>query len=302
MNLQIDLCPGGPRFSRVVSGQMYLSRWDLSRAELLDWLHQALDLGVTTYDHADIYGSYTCEERFGEALRAEPGLRGRLRLVTKCGIKLESPQRPEHRLHSYDTSREHILRSAERSLANLGTDYLDLLLIHRPDPLMDADEVAAALEALVAAGKVRYVGVSNFTPAQFDLLASRLTLPLVTNQIELSLLHLDPLHDGTLDQCQRLGLAPMIWGPLAGGRLFREGGERESRVSDALNAVGEELGGAAPDQVALAWIMRHPARPLPVLGTGRLDRIRAAVAALELAMTREQWFRLGEASAGHEVP
>lgn len=206
---QTNLAKGGPRCSRLVAGLWRLASWGLRDAELLDLIHACLDLGITTFDHADIYGGYTNEELFGRALALEPALRERMQLVTKCGIKLVSAHRPAHTFHCYDTSQAHIVASVENSLRLLGTDCLDLLLIHRPDPLLDADEMAEAFAALRQAGKVLHFGVSNFTPWQFDLLASRLDFPLVTNQVEVSVLHLETLHDGTLDQCQRLGIAPM---------------------------------------------------------------------------------------------
>jgi predicted oxidoreductase len=175
------------------------------------------------------------------------------------------------------------------------------LLIHLPDPLMDADEVAEALTQLRDSGKILHAGVSNFTPYQFDLLASRLSFPLVTNQIELSPLFLNPLHDGTLDHLQRLRVPPMVWSPFAGGRVFSGGDPAAERVRAA---VGEIAGarGVSPDQVVLAWLYAVPARVLPVLGTGNLERVREAVAAEGLALDRQAWFAIWEASAGHEVP
>ncbi len=298
---RIQLTEGGPIFSRIVAGIMRLREWDMDTSALVNFIYQCLDLGITTFDHADIYGSYRVEELFGKALAAEPSLRGRIELVTKCGIQLLSPNRPDTRVKHYDTSREHIIASAERSLRNFRTDVVDLLLIHRPDPLMDADEVAAALDELRAAGKIRHAGVSNFTPRQFELLQSRLDFPLVTNQIELSVLHLDPLHDGTLDQLQQWRVPPMAWSPVAGGRLFDPANERARRVRGALAAVGQELG-ASVDQVALAWLLRHPARVLPVMGTGKIERLREAAAAENVMLDRQQWFAIWEASAGHEVP
>jgi predicted oxidoreductase len=295
------LSEGGPVFSRIVAGVMRLREWQMDTAAIIDFIHQCLDLGITTFDHADIYGSYTCEELFGAALAAETSLRGRIELVTKCGIQLVSPNRPDTRVHHYDTGRAHILASAERSLRNLKTDTLDLLLIHRPDPLMDADEVAEALTALRSSGKVRHAGVSNFMPWQFHLLQSRLDFPLVTNQIELSVLYLDPLHDGTLDQLQRLRIAPMAWSPVAGGRLFDPRDERAARVRGVLEVIGRQVG-ASVDQVALAWLLRHPARVLPVMGTGKIERLREAAAAEAITLDRQQWFAVWEASAGREVP
>ncbi len=295
----------GPTVSRIIPGLMRLMEWNLDAPGLLNWIEAVLDMGITSFDHADIYGPYRSEEHFGAALALKPALRQKMQLITKCGIKLMADNRPQHTVHSYDTSRAHILASVEQSLRNLHTDYIDVLLIHRSDPLMDADEVAAAFTTLKSQGKVRYFGVSNFLPWHFDLLQSRLDMPLVTNQVELSVLHLDALHDGSLDQAQRHRIAPMIWSPLGGGALFREdGGERAARVRGVLAELNEELGADGIDQVALAWAMKPPANPLPVLGTGRLERIRSANAAVDLAerMSRDQWFRVWEASAGHEVP
>ena len=299
---RIQLTGSGPEFSRLVAGVWRLGEWGMDTRGLLGFIHGCLDLGITTFDNADIYGGYTCEGLFGAALAAEPGLRDRLELVTKCGIQLVTDNRPGNRVHHYDTSRDTIVAAAENSLRELQTDRLDLLLIHRPDPLLDADEVAEAFGALRAAGKVRAFGVSNFLPWQFDLLQSRLDFPLVTNQIELSVLALDPLHDGTLDQAQRLRVPPMAWSPLAGGRLFDAHDEQAGRVRAALERVGQALGGAAADQVALAWLLRHPARVLPVLGSGRVERIHAAAMAEGLVLDRQQWFAIWEASAGREVP
>lgn len=298
----ITLTDAGPTFSRLVLGLWRLMQWRMSGDELLALIHASLELGITTFDHADIYGDYGCEALFGAALAAEPSLRDRLQLVTKCGIKLLSPNGPARTLTHYDTSKAHIIAAAERSLTLLHTDYLDLLLIHRPDPLMDADETAAAFIELRQAGKVHHFGVSNFTPWQYDLLASRLDFPLVTNQIEFSVLHLTPLHDGSLDQCQRLRVSPMAWSPLAGARLFSADTPQASRVRQALSQVGDELGGASLTQVALAWILAHPARILPVLGSGRIDRIQDAAGAVSLSLSREQWFTIWSASAGTGVP
>jgi predicted oxidoreductase len=298
----LDLAPSGPHVSRLALGLWRLTSWGLADGELLDLLHGSLDLGITTFDHADIYGDYGAEELFGRALALEPSLRHRLQLVTKCGIKLVSSRRPAHRIKHYDTGREHIVASVENSLRLLDTDYVDLLLIHRPDPLLDADEVAEAFQALRGAGQVLHFGVSNFAPGQFDLLASRLPMPLVTNQVELSLLNMGVLADGTIDHCQRLGISPMAWSPLGGGRLLRDDDAQSLRVRRALQAVGQELGGAPADQVALAWILRHPARIIPVLGSGRLERVKSAAAAADLHLSREQWFALWTASTGQEVP
>lgn len=301
---RLQLHPQGPEFSRIAFGCWRLVEWGLDAEGLRTLAESVLELGITTFDHADIYGDYQCEQRFGAMLAAAPALRARMQLVSKCDIRLVSQRRPANRRHIYDTTVAHIRASAEHSLRVLHTDHLDLLMLHRPDPLMDADEAAGALDALVAAGKVLHVGVSNFSPSQVDLLASRLKAPLVTNQLELSPLHLEPFLDGALDQCQRLHMAPMAWSPLAGGRLAAPaaGDERASRVRAALATVAGELGAASTEQVAFAWLLRHPARILPVTGSGRIERVREAVGALALPMTREQWFDIWCASTGASLP
>jgi predicted oxidoreductase len=214
---------------------------------------------------------------------------------------LKSDVRPENRVKHYDTSARHIKASVERSLQNLHTDYIDVLLIHRPDPLMNADETAAGLADVVQAGKVRAVGVSNFSPSQFDLLASRLPFPLITNQIEMSVLHTEPLTDGSLDHAQRLNYAPMIWSPLGGGSLFTGEGAQEKRLRATLNEVAGDLGGADISAVAIAWLLRHPAGLIPVLGSLKVERLAAMATALDIELERQQWFAILKAGTGHDV-
>lgn len=266
--------------------------------ELLAFMEQHSELGITTVDHADIYGDYQCEAAFGEALRLKPSLREKLELVSKCGIATTA--KPEHALGHYITDRAHILASAEQSLKNLHTDYLDLLLIHRPDPLMEADEVAEAFTALHSSGKVRHFGVSNFTPAQFSLLQSRLPFMLATNQVEISPLNQTVTLDGTLDQCQQLRIRPMAWSCLGGGRLFTE--PRYQPLREELEAIAGEIGAQTLEQVVYAWILRLPSQPLPILGTGKIERMRDAWAALSLTLSRQQWFRIRKAALGYDVP
>jgi predicted oxidoreductase len=286
--------------TRIVPGVMRLLEWGMSRVQLLGWIHACLELGITSFDHADIYGGYKCEGVFGEALSLEPSLREKIEIVTKCGIALLSDNRP-YRVHHYITTRDHIIASAENSLKNFHTDYLDVLLIHRPDALMNADEVAEAMVKLRDGGKVRHFGVSNFMPFHLTLLQSRLDFPLVTNQIEFSVTHLDPLFDGTLDQAQELRHPPMIWSPLGGGSIFSQSDPRSMRVRATLDTIARQHG-CAPDQVALAFVLQHPSRPIAVLGTGKIDRVRGAVSACEVVLAREEWFALWQASMGHEVP
>lgn len=295
---RITLAPQGPEFSRFVMGYWRLMDWNMSPRQLVSFIEEHLDLGVTTVDHADIYGGYLCEAAFGEALKLAPALRDRLEIVTKCGIATTA--KPEHSLGHYITDADHIIKSAEQSLTHLATDRLDLLLIHRPDPLMDADEVAEAFLSLHQSGKVRHFGVSNFTPAQFALLQSRLPFTLVTNQVEISPVHQPLLLDGTLDQLQQLRVRPMAWSCLGGGRLFND--EAFQPLRDELETVARELNADNIEQVVYAWILRLPSQPLPIIGSGKIERVRSAIAAEEQQMTRQQWFRIRKAALGYDVP
>lgn len=288
------------KLSPVVLGTWRVPEWQMTPAELAAFIEGAVEVGVTTLDTADIYGDYSVESALGEALRRVPSLRDRIQLITKCGIRLKSGRHPDIRVKHYDCSRAYVVGQVEHSLSALSTDRIDLLLLHRPDPLMDADELAEALCALKQSGKVRSFGVSNFLPHQVELLQSRLPFPLVVNQIEFSLLETTALHNGTLAQCQKMRIVPMAWSPLAGGRLFAPREARAQAVGDALRRIGDETG-RTPEQVALAWLTRHPAGVVPVIGSGKLERVRLAMAAVNQPMDRQHWFELFEAAMGHEV-
>lgn len=292
---RLTIAPNGPQFSRIALGMWRLASWGLTPQQCLSFVEQALELGISTIDHADIYGS---EAPFGEALALQPSLRDKLDIVTKCGIVPIADQSTIRAPH-YNTSRAHIVAQAEKSLTLLGIDTIDVLLIHRPDVLMDADEVAEAVAQLKQAGKVKHFGVSNFTPSQFELLASR--TPLVTNQVELSPMFLDPLHDGTLDQCQRLRTAPMIWSALAGGRLFSEDSAQSTRLRATLEGLAAEYG-VSPTTIAYAWVLQHPSKPVVITGSRRIEAAREAVAATSLTLAREHWFAVWTASNGYNVP
>jgi len=294
----VALSNHGPHLSLIVAGAWRMGEWGMNVEQRVRWIEQCLDLGVTSFDHADIYGGYTVEALFGEALAAQPSLRSRMQLVTKCGIKLVSERRPGHAIKSYDTSRAHVLASVDESLRAMHTDHIDLLLVHRPDALMAPDELANTFEGLRAAGKVLHFGVSNHAPSQLALLNNRIGL--ATNQIELSPVHLNALADGTLDQCLDLGIRPMIWSPLAGGRLFKAGDETAQRVRAVLEALGRQHH-VSVATMAYAWILRHPSRPVPITGSQRLEALQEAVAALSLPLAAEDWYRVLEASLGRTV-
>jgi predicted oxidoreductase len=283
----------------VVAGLWQLHTWGHDVAARVRWIEQVLDLGITTFDHADIYGGYSVEALFGEALAAAPSLRGRLQIVTKCGIRLVHPSQPGVVLNHYDSSAAHIRTSVQNSLKALHTDRIDLLLIHRPDWLAHPDETAEAFTRLRAAGEVLAFGASNHTVAQFEALHRRIAL--VTNQIECSPLQMQALADGTLAQAADLGLPPMIWSPLARGRLFSADDEQARRVRAALGDIAAAHG-CSLATAALAWVMRHPSRPVPITGSGRLEAMAEAMAATRITLSRQAWTAVWRASMGHDVP
>lgn len=292
------IAPQGPLFSPLIAGYWRLMEWGMTPQQVVQFIEHHLALGITTVDHADIYGDYQCEAAFGDALRLAPGLREKLQIVTKCGIATRA--KPEHRIGHYITEASHILHSAENSLRHFNTDYLDLLLIHRPDPLMDADEIAEAFIALHQSGKVRHFGVSNFTASQFTLLQSRLPFSLVTNQLEISPLEQTSLLDGSLDQCQQNRIRPMAWSCLGGGRVFND--PHYQPLRDELEQVKQEIGASNIEQVVYAWVMKLPSRPLPIIGSGKIERVKEAVGACQLTLDRQQWFRIRKAAIGYDVP
>ena len=297
---RIEIAPG-LTFSRIVYGMWRLGDdADTSPRHVQAKVEACLDQGLTTMDQADIYGGYTAEALLGAALRASPGLRDRIEIVTKCDIVAPVGRHAGARVKHYDTSPAHIRASLEASLRDMGTDHVDLLLIHRPDPMIDAEATGACLDALVAEGKVRAVGVSNFRPWDFDLLQSAMNTRLATNQIELSLLHRAPFTDGDIAHLQRLKVAPMAWSPLAGGRIFSND-PSALRLKPVMARMAAAMGVSA-DAIPVAWLLAHPSRILPVMGTNDLGRIRALGQAMSVALSREDWFELWTEAAGAEVP
>ncbi len=283
--------------SRLVYGMWRLSEDDnTSPDHVRNKIAACLDQGISTMDQADIYGGYEAEEVLGNALT--PELRNRIEIVTKCDIVAPAGRYSDARVKYYDTSRAHIVTSVEHSLRLMKIEHIDLLLIHRPDPLMDHQETGAALDEVVASGKVRAVGVSNFRRADWELLQSAMQAPLVTNQIEMSLLCHAPFTNGDLAFLQKEGIAPMAWSPLGGGALFEA---QNAGLREKLAAIGAEHG-VDDAAVAIAWLLAHPARILPVLGTNNLDRIARIGDAARVGMDRQTWFELYTEALGHEVP
>lgn len=294
-----QIAPSGPKVSPWIAGFWRLQHWNMSPQQLHTFILQLLELGISSVDHAMVYRS---EEPFGRALALQPSLREHLQIITKCGIRPSGfGKLGATATNHFDSSATAIIESVEASLAALGTDYIDILLLHRPDYLMAADEVAEAFARLQCAGKVRAFGVSNFSVQQFELLRSRWP-ELVTNQVEFSALALEQLESGVFEQCQRYGLRPMLWSCLGGGRLLQPVDERGHRILAALRSVAAQLEHATEEQVAFAWVAALPCRPLPILGSSQIERIRLALHASQLRLEREQWYAIWEAANGAPVP
>ncbi len=290
------------KFAPITIGSMRLGKWgaQLTTAELQKFVEGCFELGLTDFDHADIYGDYTTERDFGEMLKGKSSLRDKLVLITKCGIKMVSSNRPEHKVPSYDSSAGHIRLSVEQSLRALNTDHLDLLLLHRPDYLMNPEEIAIIFEELREAGKVKRFGVSNYSTTQFQLLNSY--TPLVTNQVEVSLIQLQAFDDGTLDQSLRLKIKPMAWSPLGGGKFFTQNpSDRVERIKKTAWPMCEKYS-CGFDQLLLAWLHKHPSGMIPVLGTSNLSRVKKALGSLDIQISAEDWYALFQASLGEAIP
>lgn len=284
--------------SRLVYGMWRIGDdTDTSPAHVQAKIELCLEQGITTIDQADIYGGYTAEAVFGGALRAAPHLRDRIEIITKCGIVAPAGRHAASRVKHYDTTNAHITASVEASLRDMATDHIDLLLVHRPDPLIDPEETGSTLDALVASGKVGAVGVSNFRPWDFTLLQSAMQTPLATNQIEMSLVAPQAFTNGDLAFLQERKIPPMAWSPLGGGTLFSKA---NSDLTAALEKIGGEFGSDA-GAAAIAWLLRHPARIVPVLGTNNLDRIGKIAEAAKIDIDRQTWFELYTLATGREV-
>ncbi|MDP4612294.1 MAG: aldo/keto reductase [Limnohabitans sp.] len=295
--------------SRTLSRMAY-GVWRLSEAQdhsvnaNLARIDACLAQGITTFDHADIYGDYRCEALFGEAIKSRPSLKSQIEIVTKTDIMLLSSQWPNTRVKHYDTSAAHVTASVERSLSRIGVDVIDLLLIHRPDPLMNAQALGACLDSLIDSGKLRGVGVSNFMPWDVDLLQSCMKHKLQTNQLEVSLLHTAPFINGQLAHAQQHHMPVMAWSPLGGGRLHAQAGTPGTAAARLAPKLAELALAAGTDAtaVAMAWLMHHPVGILPVMGSNQIERISSFGEAARVPMDRQTWYELYELANGHEVP
>ena len=284
--------------SRIIYGMWRLADDEnLSPEHVIAKIDANLAQGITSMDQADIYGDYASEALLGKALKLAPHLKDKLEIISKCDIALLSDKYPGRRVKHYDTSRDYIFAQVESSLSLMGIEALDVLLLHRPDPLMDHIETGRALDDLVAQGKIKSVGVSNFKPWDISLLQSQMDTVILTNQIEISLLANDAFTNGDLAFAQEHGIAPMAWSPLAGGQLF-SGDNAALTTAMRIMAEAHEC---SISQLAIAWLLRHPSGILPVMGTNNLDRIAETGEALSVSLSREDWFVLYEAARGREV-
>jgi len=299
---RVKLTTTSPEMSRMVYGTWRLLDTKPTAQEINRRLHACLELGITTIDTAEIYGLYMVEQVLGAALALSPGLRDKLEIVTKAGIYVPCSQDPERRTAHYNATAARLMKSLENSLRLLGTDHVELFLVHRPDWLARADDTASGLNQLARSGNIRAAGVSNYTASQFDLLNSRMEQPLATNQLEFHLLHHGPIHDGTFHQCEKQGVLPMAWSPLAGGRLFDPKNDAAQRLAATAQGMAARYDGATLEQLAYAWILAHPSRPLPVIGTNQLERIKSAAHADGITLEQEDWYALWEAAEGRRVP
>lgn len=286
-------------FSPIIIGTMRWGIWGAnhSEEEVQQLVETSLEEGFYTFDHADIYGGYTTEKLFGDAISGMNLPRESYQLISKCGIEYPGGVKP-YEIKSYNYSKDYILKCVDESLRNLKTDYLDVLLLHRPSPLMNPEEIAAAFGILRSSGKVREFGVSNFTTSQFDLIHQYFPF-LITNQVEISLNETKSFYDGTLDQMMLHRLKPMAYSVL--GNYFTTESEQNTRIKEVLNSLCEKYNGEE-NQILISFLLKHPAGIVPVIGTSKAENIKKFKKSLEIDLEREDWFRLLEASTGKRVP
>lgn len=288
---KINLSENGPEVSPLIYSfwRAMEDKDGVTYESILGKLEACLSLGITTFDHADIYGNYRVEKLFGKALKESSVKREDIILSTKCGINNIDPLRPDYRTRHYDSSSEYIRKSVEKSLENFGTDYLDILLLHHPDPLMDADDTASELTKLVNKGLVKYIGVADFTVHQHRLLQSRLSIPIITNHLELNVLNTSAIENGTLDFIKEHYSKPLAWSPLAGGRLIDENDASTYNVRNTLKKLSARYS-CNEEQLAIAWLLRLGA--LPILGTNSITKIKNAASAVTLEMDKQDWHEI----------
>lgn len=288
--------------SQIIHGHWRLDQWGFTKKQLAVLINQCIEIGITSFDHADIYGNYTCENIFGDALKTNKGIRNNIQIITKCGIKLATNKFPERKIGIYDYSYKHIISSVENSLRNFNTDYIDLLLLHRPAPLLNPNEVAKAFDDLKKSGKVLSFGVSNFNQYEISMLQKYCDQKLVTNQIEVSPYCLEHFENNNLNFLLKKQIRPMAWSPIAGGIIMKPNDTRSERINTALIEIANEINIKNIDTIIYSWLLKHPAGILPIVGSGKISRIKNAVDAINIQLTNEQWYRIYTASTGVGLP
>jgi predicted oxidoreductase len=280
--------------SSIVQGLWRLTDWNWTSDETVKFIESCLALGVTTFDAAEIYGNYMGEERIGEVLRVAPHLRNQMEIVTKTGINMFSDKR-NYKMSHYDTRKQKVVTSCQESIKRMNCDVLDVFLIHREDPLIDHRELGKTLDELVDAGWVKSVGVSNFDPMKFDALQSYMKHKLITNQIECSPVCFEHFNNGNMDYLQKTNVRPMIWSPLAGGRLFTSSDEKNVRARKKIDEIAQRHG-VESETIVFAWLLYHPVGAIPISGSGKIKRLQQALAGLNIALTHEEWYEIYTAS------
>jgi hypothetical protein len=285
------------KLSSIVAGTMSWGIWDknFSTSEMEHIINSCVENQITSFDHADIYGNYTTESEFGKAFAQSKIDRNRIQLISKCGIQHVNGR--NNAIKYYDYSKDYIIWSVENSLKNLQTDYLDVLLLHRPSPLMVADEIAEAVVKLKKEGKIIDFGVSNFTASQTELICQKTEVNY--NQIQFSATHYEAMLDGSLDYMQLHNICPMSWNPL--GTVFREDIEQTRRLKKLLVQLVDKYH-LGSDSILLAWVLKHPANIIPVVGTVNIARIQALMKAVEMDLDQLDWFAIWTESMGNKVP
>ncbi|MBI5974008.1 aldo/keto reductase [Staphylococcus canis] len=291
-------------YSRIIQGFFRAEQWAMTPQEMNRFLNQLVEKGITTMDHADIYGKYTTEGAFGDALKLSPELRDSIEIVTKCGIVQPNAIYEDQTEHRYDLSKQHIKRSVERSLKMLNVDHIDSLLVHRPSPLMQPCQITDALKDLVQEGKVLSFGVSNFERSQYELLNQCLKddkFHIAVNQIEVSPYHLDAFHNGLIDDMYKEDVKLMAWGPFAGGKLFDTQDPISKRVLPVLKRIAETHR-TSVGAIVSAWFKKHPAQIMPIIGTHRIERVDEVIEGLDITLRDQEWFDIYTAAQGYDIP
>jgi len=287
--------------SRLVQGMMRLKDWNWNAQQLLDYLLQLQAMGVDTFDHADIYGNYQCEQAFGAALKLQPQVRSQMKLISKCGIVLPTAPQSLHQSKFYDVSKNHILTSVENSLKHLNTDYLDLLLVHRPSPFVDFQEVNEAFMLLFDSGKVLHFGLSNFSPQRFQIWQQQIEVPLEVNQVEVSVFQLQEFESGNFDFYQSQHILPMAWSPMGGGKLI-ENNDIYTRLLPLLQELKEEYRVSDVEVILWSWLFNHPSKMSAITGTHSITKVKSAIEGMQINLSLEDWYRVYTLARGQRLP